>query len=446
MSPCHQHVMWLTNEGVKNILSSPLLATLAQQRVELTGQKAELSQTLGRRHPQMISLNAKIDELNRSIDTELEKSIEAMRSDASVAANREKALLAQISAVEDKLALHSHASVRLGQLERSAAATRLVYENFLSRFKETSAQSEYQRPDARMIRRADIPQGPAAPRKTLMLAASVVFGVSLGLATVFIQAVLSKSIKSTSELRAATGRPVMATLPYVKGMSGKRHVLINPLRNDEMAQFVDGMRSLRARLFDTNKLTRSRVVMVTSALPSEGKSTVSMTLASVLGKVSISTVIVDADLRRSKIRSSNLFPQGEKCLVEYLSGNGSRENLVHVLPEHGVKVVAPLRHTNNAADLIASDRFGELIQYLSSCYDVVIIDAPPVLNLPDTVVLANHADATLMVVRNNYTPVPMIQAAKNRLEESGAVVVGTVLTQVKAGESVDYADYSYSYT
>lgn len=431
--------------AVADVVTSPLLETLKQQRSDLASKKAELASTLGRRHPEIIRITAQMANVERSIEDELRRRIEAMRSDVSVTHNREAALQEQIKEVSDRAEMLSTASVRLNQLERTAAATRLVYENFLSRFKETSAQSDYQRPEARVIGRAAVPLVPSYPRKTLSLAMAAMFGLSLGTAFVFLRSVFAVPIRTSDELREATKLPLLALLPYVRAFGRRYSWLYRELKSEKPSPFMEGIQLIRAKLFEMPHGEPPQVVMVTSSLASEGKSSICFALTRSLSKSGASVVLLDADLRRSDTARALGLQRKALCLIDYLEGKGNFKDLLEHSDLLNANVIAPHRASNNAADLIASTKMSGLITRLSARYDVVIINAPPVLHLSDALLLSKQADATLLAVQSGRTSTKIVTRMLERLNEAGAEMAGTVMTQVRRKDVAGREVYGYAY-
>lgn len=430
--------------AVADIVSSPLLETLDRERAELARRQAELARTLGVRHPQMVGMSAQIEDIERSIEAELRRRIEAIRSDMEMASNRVGSLLQAMESIQQRMSRISAASVTLDQMERSAAAVRETYDSTMTRFMETAAQTEYQRADAQIISIARPPGSPSEPRKMIFMAIAVFFGLSFGVAIAFIREALNKSVHSSEALRQLSNLPVISLLPYVSHKRRDRRWLQNEMRDNHQSLFMESIRTIRARLFDVHTIGRPKVLMVTSSVAGEGKSTACVTLAHSLNRASLSVVVVDADLRRSvSARELGADPKGG-CLVDYLSGKIGADKVVQHLPDIGVDMVLPLRPVTHAADLIASKTFGTLIRNLSARYDVVIIDTAPVLAVPDALVISSKSDATLMLVQTNRATNAMVKAALQRLDDAGAVVVGTVLSQVRRKDAVSSEIYDYA--
>ncbi|WP_212524287.1 polysaccharide biosynthesis tyrosine autokinase [Actibacterium sp. MT2.3-13A] len=431
--------------AVADVVTSPLLETLQRQQTDLTSKKAELASTLGRRHPEIIRITAQIEDVQRSIEDELRRRIESMRGDVSVTRNREAALQEQIKEVSDRAEMISTASVRLNQLERTAQATRLVYENFLSRFKETSAQSDYQRPEARVIGRAAVPLVPSFPRRTLSMAMAAVFGLSIGVAFVFLRSLFTVPIRTSDELREATNLPLLAMLPYVRSLGPRHAWLRRELRNEKPSAFMEGIQLIRTKLFEMSHGKPPNVVMVTSSLASEGKSSLCFALAHSLSKSGASVALLDADLRRSDSVRALGLPRKGTCLVDYLEGKGNFRDLIERSELLDADVITPRRSSNNAAGLISSKKMSGLITRLSARHDMVIINAPPVLQLSDALVLSNHVDTTLMAVQSGRPSARIVKQTLERLNEAGADVCGTVMTQVRRKDVAGREVYGYAY-
>lgn len=431
--------------AVADVVTSPLLESLDQQKTELELRQAELGSTLGAKHPDMVRISAQIADIERSIEDELRRRIEAMRSDMVVTQNREDALRDQIKSVSDRAEQLATASVRLDQLERTAAATRAVYENFLARFKETSQRADYQTPEARLISEADVPIVPTAPRKLLSLAIAAVFGLFAGIAFIFFRSVMLAPIRTSTELREATGLPNFALLPYVRKRSKGDNPLIAAMKGDAASPLREGVVNIRMRMFDRQDGKRPKVVAVTSSRAGEGKSSVCYLLAQSLAASGTSVVILDADLRRSDTMATLGLEKSGTCLIDYVEGRGNLKDLIHHSDLLDVDVVVPHRRVNHAADILGNAKIPGLISRLTARYDVVIINGPPVLNLSDAVLLSGYADTTLLVVESGRTPVKMLRDILDRLKEANVKIAGTVMTKVHQRDAAAREVYGYSY-
>ncbi len=435
--------------AVADMVTSPLLETLHRQRSELAAQQAELGSTLGRRHPEMVRITAQIGDIDRSIEAEVRRQIEALQVNVSIARNREQALAAQIAVVSDRLDQIAHASVRLDQLLRTAEATRLVYENFLSRFKETSAQGDFQSPEAQIIEKANLPTAPSSPRVGFSMMIAAVASLSFGIVAAFGRSALRDPVRTADDLREATHLPTLAALPHIARTRGGPTWLERELSGVAPTAFMEGIRSVRARLLEEPEFTRPRVVMVTSSLSGEGKSSICHALIRSLSDVGRKVTLIDMDLRRSdSIRTLGLDENGPD-LIDIMSGRKPVASLLSGGMEFsamlGADILVPRQRSDRAADLISRPEMAEVIGLLRQRYDVVIVNAPPVLNLADTLLLAKHTDATLLVAQSGRTPMRVLRQMLMRLTDAGVPVLGTVLTQVRRHHAAARDVYGYNY-
>ncbi|MEM9222860.1 MAG: polysaccharide biosynthesis tyrosine autokinase [Pseudomonadota bacterium] len=449
----HAAVQSLMEEGglaaAATAVNSPLIETLSQQKAELERKEAELSKWFGPAHPDIVAVNAELEDISRSIDAEVQRAIASIQSDAGVEKAREMQLAQSIDEVEDRLVSLSETSVRLRQLERFADATRSVYENFLARYKETTEQAEFQRADARMISAAEPPAAPSHPRKKLILAASGVLGISLALALVFVVELLSKAVRTPEALAKRTGKPVLATLPKVPGRSGRRW-LIRQLTARPATPFAEAARALRASLALPN-VAESQIVLVTSATSEEGKSTTAAALGFVHHAIGRATVVVECDMRRPSM--SDIFPTSKGFhrrkqidIGEYLEDRARLDEIITTDQTTGLDIVfARKGGVSNSGDLLASRHFDRLLKELSERYEVIILDTAPTLLVSDAVVIASRADYTVLAVRHNRTDEDAVCDAIDRLESAGTRVAGTVLTRAASSALRGYYKGAYSY-
>ncbi len=432
---------------VADVVTSPLLDTLQRQYAEIAASQAELASTYGPRHPDMIRIAAQINDINRSLEGELRRRLEAMRSEVIVTRNREAALQSQIQEISNRADSLAKASVRLNQLERTAEATRLVYENFLSRFKETSAQADFQTPEARIIGRAEIPSTPSAPRKSLLLLTAMFLGMSGTIAFVFIRNLVLSPVHTPEELSSVTGVPNLAILPYVRNYLSRFKWLRDELSGGGVTTYMEHVRAIRTALFDVSRMQKPKILLVTSSVPNEGKSSLCCALSRIASNPRRSVLVIDADLRRPDLREALELPEDSPCLLDYLQGT-TEANVLPIASElAGADIISPRHSTRDAAELLLLPRFDELLSEMSEIYDLIIINAPPVLHLSDALVLAQHADATLFVVKCGHTRARMVRNSVRRLEEGGADVVGTVFTMVRRADlAASQTDmYAYGY-
>ncbi len=424
-----------------NVLSSPLILSLRQQRAEVKRREAELATRYGPKHPQMINVKAELRDIGGAIASELRKRVATLANDAEVARAREAALSTALSDVEDRSVDLSRASVGLRQLEREAEASRRIYEDVLARYKETTEQQDIQQADARVISEASAASAPAAPRRGLITGLAAMGGALLGFGFVFLAEITANTYRTAAEAERSLGLRVLAKLPVMRA-GRRRSRLLRALKDRPVSAFAEAIRELRNTLLQGQ--AASGVIMITSAAPNEGKSTTCLALAQSSAAMGRTAIVVDCDFRRpSMAEAIGQVQTYTPDLMDVLNGDASVEDAFRTITEGSAWALTLRNPAPEAADLLSSQRFRNLIASLAQSYDLVLLDTPPVLAVSDAAAIAVVADQTLMLARWNHTARQAAEACQRKLVEAGAPPVGVVLTMVDPGReaSFEYGGY-----
>lgn len=420
-----------------NVLSSPLILSLRQQRAEVKRREAELATRYGPKHPQMINVKAELRDIGGAIAAELRKRVATLANDAEVARAREAALTAALSEVEDRSVDLSRASVGLRQLEREADASRRIYEEVLARYKETTEQQDIQQADARVISLAAPAAAPVAPRRGLITGLAAMGGALLGFGLVFLAEVTANTFRTAAEAERALGLRVFARLPIMRG-GRRRSRLLSAVKDRPNSAFAEAVRGLRNALLAST--APSDVVMITSAAPDEGKSSTCLALAQSSAAMGRTAVVVECDFRRPSAAEAlgQSRRSGAPDLLDVLKGEATVEEAAQPLAEDGAFALTLRAPAPKAADTLSSQQFRQLIARLGRTYDLVLLDTPPVLAVSDATVIAPIADQVLMLVKWNHTARQAAEACVKALAEAGAAPVGVVLTMVDPAREASY--------
>lgn len=350
-----------------------------------------------------------------------------------------EALASSAQDMEVQIARRGDDLIKLQQLTREAEAVRLLYEYFLTRVKETSAQQGIHQADSRVLSSAVVPERASAPKKSRILAVSGVFGILIGVGLVLLREARNNSFRSARELEEATGKAVLGQIPQLPARDSK--AVLEELRNKPASAAAEAVRNLRTSILLSNVDEPPQVILCTSSLPGEGKTTNSLALAQQFAGLGQSVLLIEADIRRRMIR--RYFPDlPASGLVSVLSGQTDLDHAIAKDAIEGVDLLLGEATPSNAADLFSSRKFTELLAEARQRYDYVIIDTPPVLVVPDARILAQHADAVVFVVEWNATTRPQVAEAMRQLEASHSKITGFVLSRinVKQLQSMGYGD------
>lgn len=429
------------------VLNSALIQNLRVEEITLNRKIAELGTKYRAAHPKMINAVAELKDLREKIAGEVRKIAANLRNEAEVARARVDNLEIEVAGLRTQLNQMNQDEVILRSLEVEVGANRQLYETLLQRLKETGVQDETtQRADARVITRAIPASKPFYPRSRLVigmaLMASLVLGVGLALVLEF----LDTGFRSLAQVEKQTGLPTLGMIPLIKGRRRDRSVFLGAATS-QGAIYTEAIRALRTSLMLSNAETPPRLVLVTSAVPNEGKTTTVLSIASQSVQSGRRCIVVDCDLRQSNIGAALGQPQ-RLGLSDYLIGEASLDDVIAVDDRTGLHFIAAGSGSARPVEMLGSPRMKTLLESLSDSYQMVFLDTPPLLAVSDALVLLREAEATVFLVRWEKTNRDTAKAGLKRALESGARIAGVVLTQVDVRRHAQYhyADSHYYYS
>jgi len=421
----------------------------------------------GPNFPKVQRLQAQLKDYDQSIEKEKKNILAVLESDYREAQQRES-LLTQ--ALDQQKAETNHMAEKLVEyniLKREAEANKTLYEGLMTKLKETAISQGLRSSNIRVVDPAMIPSAPARPAKTRNLALAFLVGLVGGIGLALLREYLDNTVKTPDDIETLARLPSLAVVPQFTGSNGhanKRGLLQGPAANGhEMrielvaqhlpkSQMSEAFRALRTSILLSRADHPPQVILVTSALPREGKTTAAANLAVTLAQLGDSTVIVDADLRKPGIgRLLNLGGGKYAGLSSYLAGVSSLDLVCVPHPTIPNLVAIPTGPIPpNPADLLSSYKLADGIAELRTKFKFIVIDSPPVMAATDAVILSVQADGVLLVVRSGETPKAAFTRTRDLLNSVNCRILGVVLNAVDASApdyyySYRYYPYSYGY-
>ncbi|MEP2683896.1 MAG: polysaccharide biosynthesis tyrosine autokinase [Sulfitobacter sp.] len=366
-------------------------------------------------------------EIAEAFDTRFQIVLQRSRSDLARADQQLAALRASEAELSAQISRQNEDLITLQQLTREAEATRVLYEYFLSRLNETSAQQGIQQADSRILSDAVVPNQPSAPRKSLILAMSAILGLLLSAGLILLREMRNNSFRTARELEGTTGYTVLGQIPAMPAAS--RAKVLQYLSDKPTSAAAEAVRNLRTSLMLSNVDNPPKVVISTSSVPGEGKTTNSLALAQNLLGLGKRVLLVEGDIRRRTLHQY-FKDMPDKGIVSVLSGELALKDAIHRTQGFGADILGGEKSSTNAADLFASDRFRALIEEAREAYDMVIIDTPPVLVVPDARIIADQADAIIFTVQWDKTSKTQVEESLRMFHNSGQRITGLVLSQI----------------
>lgn len=454
-------------EAIPSAHDNAVLQSLLQKRNDLDAQYAEALNQFGPNFPRVQRLQVQMKELDQLIEREKKNIVNQIENDYRSSRQRE---LLFFEALEKQKVEANQMAERLVQyniLKREAEANKQLYEGLLTKLKEASIASGLRSSNIRFIDPAMVPATPARPSKARNIGLALLVGLVGGIGLALLREYLDNTVKTPDDIEALSHLPSLAIVPAFAAANGngrKPRLLKAPGKNGHEArvelvshhlpksQVSEAFRALRTSLLLSQAEHPPQVILVTSALPREGKTTAAANLAVTLAQLGDRTVLVDADLRKPGVGRALSLADGKYAgLSSYLAGVSSLElvTIPHPVIENLAAIpTGPL--PPNPADLLSSRRMVEAIAELRKKFKFIVIDSPPVMAATDAVIVSAQADGVLLVVRSGETPKEAFTRTRDLLASVKCNLLGVILNAVDSSApdyyySYRYYPYSYGY-
>ncbi|WP_213288944.1 AAA family ATPase [Bradyrhizobium sp. sGM-13] len=452
--------------GINAAISSEMITKLRTQYADIAKNEADLSSKYGARHPLVANVRAQRRDTQKLINDEIRRILDSTKHDYDVARSRETSLQQNLDQLQGVSTSSGQAQVRLRELQREAEASRTLYESYLARSKETTAQESLEMPDSRIVTKASIPIRPSSPKTMLILGLALMLGLGAGTVLAFLTDYLDGRVKTLEQAESIAGVPALAAVPLIgtrelarlarRGRSEldsydpKTTQLLPPALQPPLTRyaidepgtfFAEAIRAVRLSLQRTMRSQPVKVVQVTSALDSEGKTTLAINLAQSLATLGIRTLLIDGDLRNPQVTRS-LCPRAEAGLLEVAIGHVAPEHAVLVDQSTGLSVLPSTRikQVEFITELMFSDRIVDVLDYFRHRYELIVIDSPPLVPLVDGRALAELSDRIILALAWDQTPREVLSHAMDLLSPVSDRIMGTVLTRVDLSR-LQFYDY-----
>jgi succinoglycan biosynthesis transport protein ExoP len=455
-------------DAVPQVQSNTTLTELLRKHEDLTSQYNDALSQYGPNFPKVVRLQAQLKELDAYIDKDKQKIVDILESDFREARERETMLTGLLD--QQKVAANQMAEklVEYNILKREAEALKTLYDGLMTKLKETAISASLRSSNIRVVDPAMIPSTPARPAKTRNVALAFLVGLVGGIGLALMREYLDNTVKTPDDVETLSRLPSLAVVPQFAGSNGngRRHGLLQGFSSNNgldkrielvaqhlpKSQMSEAFRALRTSILLSQADHPPQVILVTSALPREGKTTAAANLAVTLAQLGDKTVLVDADLRKPGVgRLLNLTGGKYAGLSSYLAGVSSLDlvSIPHpAIPNLVAIPTGPL--PPNPADLLSSHKLVEAIAELRTKFKFIVIDSPPIMAATDAVILSVQADGVLLVVRSGETPKEAFTRTRDLLNSVKCRILGVVLNAVDASApdyyySYRYYPYSYGY-
>jgi polysaccharide biosynthesis transport protein len=438
-------------ELIADVAPTGTLAILRAQQADLKNQYAELSAKFGSAYPRVEQVSTQLRQVQDAIIAEIKEVRGQLEEEYQAASTTEQMLAAELEVQKQKAYKMNDAGIQFAILKRDVDSSRDLYEGLMKKLKEAGILAGLHSTNVDVIDPAEVPIKPAEPRILLNVAVACFLGMFGGVGLALLLENLDNTITAPESGDTLANMPMLGVVPHMTLSGNRSHKQVSGAEADlpfllsgPDSQFAEALRALRTTLLLSSPGAPPKVIIVSSAAPGEGKTTMSINLALTLAQKGARVLLVDADMRRSGAQG-RLGMQGVRGLSSCLAGSMDAHELIKPLSgETNLDVLPSGPRPPNPVELLDSERMRRLLEQWRDHYNHIVIDTPPLVGLSDALVLCPFSDAVLLVARSAHTSRQSLLRARDILVRINAHTVGVIINDLNL-ESVDYYDYNGYY-
>lgn len=411
---------------------------------------AQLTSTLGPNHPQAKALRAQMDQLEREIASEQNRLLIQAKETYIAAKANEQQTNATLEEQKSEAYKLGDALIDYQLRQREFETNRTLYEGLNQRLRTAGIQAGLESLEIDIVDQAQLPSTPVIQNQTSTIMSTLIFSLLGGIVVAFLLESLDTGLRGVAEIEQITELPSLAVIPRARRSPAEEATQLTTAQRNvavlskPKSQFAEAFRSLRTSLMLSTAGHPPRIMLFTSATPSEGKTTAATNLAAVLAQGDSRVLLIDADLRRPNVHH-RFGLNGRLGLTTLLTGATTLEQTIQHVPEiPNLDVIASGPVPPLPTEMLASESMRSLLKRVAGLYTHVIIDSPPILSVTDGVILSREADAVVLVVRHGKSNKHVVRRARDLLLRSGASITGIVLNAIDVSSPEYYGYYGYS--
>ncbi len=399
------------------------MVELERRRSELLVELAELRSRFEDGYPQVQALQAQIDEIDRVIASQTGAAVSRLRADYQEALAREQRLLARVNDLQEQFVSQRQDSVEYNILQREVDTSREIYAGLLQRYREIGVVGVGES-NVVIVDEAQIPRNQSSPNLVLNMLAALLAGFFVVIGGIYVADLFNQSLRDPKQVKSRLGLTLLASIPRTE-----EEDIVEEL-SSSYSELYESYFSMASSIAFSAGGVLPRSIMVTSSRPGEGKSLTSVAMAYFFARQGKRVLLLDCDLRKSGI-SKYLDADNQTGVSQYLLGNDDwRSMVIQSAPLEGFSAIPAGRKPLSAAELLANGRFQKLLDETEAEFDHIVVDAPPVLGLVDSPLIASSLDGLVFVIEANEGKWRYIEGSVARLKESNANILGAVVTKL----------------
>jgi capsular exopolysaccharide synthesis family protein len=425
----------LSPESIPAVGQSLAVQTAKGHVIEAQRTREAMAAKYGEKHPTLVKATADLQEAQRQYEVEISRSVQQIKNDYDTALLEEQTMSRALEGAKADAQDLSKKSVNYNVMEREANSNRQVYQSLLQRSNELKVSSNSRQNNVRVVDHAEVPKGPMAPagRRTWLLSLGV--GLVLAVGVAYGLDYMNDTIKTPEDVTRRLKLPFLGLVPSVHG---NKHPMLSS--SNVPHDFGESFRALRTSLISKYPGEGTKIIMVTSAQPLEGKTTTAANIAMALAFGGSRVLLVDADMRRPGLHRP-LRLTNERGLSQVLTGQARVRDVIQRTIDPNLLAITAGKMPPNPSELLSSERMKTLLTNLShGPFDWIIIDTPPVLAVTDAVILAPVVSGVTIVIGAEMTRRRLAERAIETVMQTRPKYAAVVLNKV------DFARNKYYYS
>lgn len=441
-----QDNLHLPTEALKNIgeiASSANIQSINNTYIKAKSELEELKKVYGPKHPNTLGAVTELEILKDELDNAVKELANNVGRNLENAQQDLKSLRENFQATRSEYQDLTIQESEYLKLNRAVESNRQLYNTFLERIKETELAGNFGNAIARFTDRANLPEEPVKPKKKLVIALTFVASIMFGIMIIFLLDAINDTIRNPEDVEQKLKQRILAALPLIDKKE-QRELAPGELYYSSSPMFAEAIRTMRTVLTLSKREKNSKVIIVTSTQPDEGKTTVSTNLAFSLGQMQ-KTLLIDADLRKPSVGKEFNISAFKPGVTDLVNGEATIEECIYSDPKRPFDVLPGGQLSPHPLELLSSEQFEETLNILKGQYERIIIDTPPTLAVSDSLVLSELCDAVLYVVKEDYTRIKPVMEGISRIIDAHGRISGIVLNQVSAKHGARFGYYGYGY-
>jgi len=438
-------------DAIPSILENKLIQELKQNYLQLEVQYTKLSEIFKPEYPEMVRIKKQMEIVQKRLDAELNKCIHSIKNEYEFCLRRESLIRAAFEQQKAKATEMQQKAIHYNILKREADTNRELYKNLLQRMKEAGIQAGITASNIQVVDQAELPTHPYKPNLRHNIKYAAMIGLLLGLGLAFFFEYLDNTIKTPDDLEQLIRLPSLGMVPelsFEKRRQLERGV-VYPVElitfGHPKSMLSEVYRNIRTSILLSFSEGPPKTLVVSSPRPMEGKTTTAINMAIAFSQTGAPVLIIDGDMRKPRVHT--IFKGGNGVgLSNFLSGNAELNSVIHKTDMPNLYYIPSGPIPPNPSELLGSNLFKNMVQFLRKKFDHIILDSPPVLSFVDSLVLSNSVDGVVLVVLGGKTPKEALRQSKSALLQVNAKILGVVINRVdihRNGYYYDYRNYYY---